>query len=147
MASERVRVRRNVVSDPADVSETPELTEVFSEAQASQHDFLKETNRSKEVMLRMELEAKAKERESDLLAKAQEQRSNLGVVGRFTGGKDNSPTSIALVAVVCGILATFTCFFYAAHSSSPESGTRSADGCLAFALSSLTFIFGRGSRR
>ena len=137
MASERARVKRDVIQSTAETVEPAEYVEVLSEGQASQHEIVREANRSKEAILRMELDARAEDK-----------RSDLGMIGRYIGGKENSPVSIALVAVICGILAAFLCFHYAAVSpSASEPWIRAAEGCLAFASSALAFIFGRSGRR
>jgi hypothetical protein len=136
MASERSKAKQDIVRDSADASEPAELKILLADAQGMQHELAREGNRSKEAMRQMEL-----------TAKADEQRTDLGVVGKFTGGKDNAPTAIALVAVICGICLTFLCFHYAAVSVVPQTWTREADAAMAFTSAALSFIFGRGSKR
>ena len=119
----------------------------LSTAQAAQHDVLREKNRSREELLRMELAARAREQEVELAAQAQEKQSDLGLLGKLLGGRDNAPTSVALIGMAFGIVSFFVCLHYAASSDAAETWHREADTSLAFAASALAFIFGRSSRR
>jgi hypothetical protein len=136
MASERLRAKQDIIVNSADEAEPSELKILLDDAQSIQHELAKEGNRNKEAMRQMEL-----------TAKAAEQRTELGFIGKLTGGKDNAPVAIALVAVVCGIFLTFLCFHYAAYSAAPQTWTREGDAALAFTSAALSFIFGRGSKR
>ena len=147
MASERAEAKRDVVRESAELNEPAPLRDVLLTAQASQTELVRERNRNKETILQMELAARAKEQDAELTARAQERQSELGIIGRLLGGKDNAPTSVALIALASGILAFFLCLHYAAYSSTPETWQREAEGSLAFAASALAFIFGRSSKR
>ena len=83
----------------------------------------------------------------ELSAQAQERQSELGIIGRLLGGKENASTSVALIAMGFGIVAFFLCLHYAAYSPASETWHREADASLAFAASALAYIFGRSSRR
>lgn len=136
-----------MVANSAELTEPAPLKEVLSTAQALQHDVLREKNRSREELLRMELAARAREQEVELAAQAQEKISDLGILGKLLGGRENAPTNVALIALGCGVVAFFLCLHYAAYSSTPETWHREAERALAFAASALAFIFGRSSRR
>ena len=147
MGSERAQAKRDVVRDSAELNEPASLRDVLTTAQASQNELVRERNRNRETILQMELAARAREQEAELRERAQVRTSELGLIGHLLGGKENAPTSVALIALGSGILAFFLCLHYAAYSAAPETWHREAEGSLAFAASALAFIFGRSSKR
>ncbi len=146
MASERAQAKRAVIQDSAEQTEPQPLKDVLSTAQASQHELVRERNRAREAILKLELEAKAEEQAADLAARADEQRSELGLIGKLFGGRENAPIAVAAIAMLCGIAAFFICLHYEAYTSTPDRFSRPADASLAFAAASLAYIFGRGGR-
>lgn len=133
--SERDAARRAIIQSSTQQTEPQPLKDVFSEAHATQQE-LRERNRYRESM-----------REMELSARAAEQRSELGLIGRLLGGKENAPVAIAAIATVSGIAGFFVCLHYAAYSSSPDRFTRYADASIGFAGVAIAYLFGRGSRQ
>ncbi len=144
--SERDAARSAIVPDSAQKTEPEPLRDVMSTAQATQHELMRERNRAREALLKLELDAKAVEQRADLNARAQEQRSELGLIGKLFGGRENAPIAVAAIAMLCGIVGFFLCLHYEAYVTNPDRFVRPSDASLAFAAAALAYIFGRGGR-
>lgn len=121
MESKRVQAKRGIVkAEQTDV----ELSEKQIAARHMEIEFAKEQNRHEKDM----------------------RSAELGFLGRFLGDGRNTQTFVALIAVFSGLMIFGTCLV-AAYRKPADAQFWSDAGlkALAFAGTSLGYLFGRGS--
>ncbi|WP_027037558.1 hypothetical protein [Mesorhizobium ciceri] len=124
MVSERSAAKKAIKTESQD---DPELADAISTAHDYQLKLTQENNRHVEAL----------------------RKQDLGFFGRAFGGEKSAPTYIASIAALIGLFGAGYCLTMAAsiHDAAfVDFWSKQTERLVAFAVASLTFIFGRGSK-
>jgi hypothetical protein len=123
MESDRVKAKQAITNSDSD---EPELAAVLSVGQGLRLEI--ENHRHKEAM----------------------RAHDLGMMGKIFGSEAYAPIWIAAIIAFAGVLMATFSLIQGSRSMEPNSAdywNKLFERCLAFSLSSLTFIFGRSGRK